>query len=284
MANELAVNYADLNAVAGAIIEKSGNAEGIVFPDGFVSAIQNMQSGGGLNFEIVGGTEQPENPKENTIWVATDAKITGWEFNPNEPETKHQGMIWFRTETTGETQFNALKENAIYIKPSSAKQYADGAWNDVPATIYQNGEWIEFEPILWIFKERAGVSKGFTVTALMEGFGFDVDDEKITISTQKSVGGQLWIEPQINLAPYEKLYVEMVCEERYANQYTVTVGVGPDVPAGQDKAGSFDSCVQSIFNTTRNVVEVPIGNISATRYIKIASFAVTGYIYNIWLK
>lgn len=42
-------------------------------------------SGAGLNFKIVGGTTQPANPSENTIWVNTDADITGWMFSAKTP-------------------------------------------------------------------------------------------------------------------------------------------------------------------------------------------------------
>lgn len=42
-------------------------------------------SGAGLNFKIVGGTTQPANPSENTIWVNTDADITGWMFSAKNP-------------------------------------------------------------------------------------------------------------------------------------------------------------------------------------------------------
>lgn len=38
-----------------------------------------------LNFKVVGGTSAPSNPKENTIWVNTDQKITSWHFGANEP-------------------------------------------------------------------------------------------------------------------------------------------------------------------------------------------------------
>ena len=31
-----------------------------------------------LNFKIVGGTEQPVDPKENTLWVNTQTEISGW--------------------------------------------------------------------------------------------------------------------------------------------------------------------------------------------------------------
>lgn len=38
-----------------------------------------------LNFKVVGGTSAPSNPKENTIWVNTDQKITSWHFGADEP-------------------------------------------------------------------------------------------------------------------------------------------------------------------------------------------------------
>lgn len=38
-----------------------------------------------LNFKVVGGTTQPESPKENTIWVNTGTEISGWVFSPEEP-------------------------------------------------------------------------------------------------------------------------------------------------------------------------------------------------------
>ena len=47
MANEYLVNADDLTAVASAIREKGGTEESLVFPDGFISAVQGIQSGGG---------------------------------------------------------------------------------------------------------------------------------------------------------------------------------------------------------------------------------------------
>lgn len=45
--------------------------------------IFNMSGGGGaaLNFKVMGGTAEPSNPKENTIWVNTNNPITGWQFS-----------------------------------------------------------------------------------------------------------------------------------------------------------------------------------------------------------
>ena len=47
MANEYSVNQSDLVSVANAIRTKGGTSEALVFPAGFVSAIQAIQAGGG---------------------------------------------------------------------------------------------------------------------------------------------------------------------------------------------------------------------------------------------
>lgn len=47
---------ADLTSVANAIRTKGGTSASLAFPADFVSAIQAIPSGGGGNYEIVGGT------------------------------------------------------------------------------------------------------------------------------------------------------------------------------------------------------------------------------------
>lgn len=96
---------------------------------------------GGLNFKIVGGTSKPYNPRENTIWVNTDQKITSWVFSAEEPESPSEGMVWFTIGTSSESKFNALKKNVIQVYPLSAKQYVSDALIDVTVEIYQGGEW-----------------------------------------------------------------------------------------------------------------------------------------------
>ena len=82
--------------------------------------IFNMVAGGAaLNFKIIGGTEQPENPMENTIWVDTDVDITGWEFSTTEPANPVPGMVWIYHSTTSSAKFNALKKSFAPIKISA---------------------------------------------------------------------------------------------------------------------------------------------------------------------
>lgn len=98
---------------------------------------------GGLNFQVIGGTTAPNNPKENTIWVNTSTKITDWIFSATQP-TGANGMVWISVGASSPVAFNALKKNNITVYPISAKQYISGAWVDKTAKSYQNGAWVDW--------------------------------------------------------------------------------------------------------------------------------------------
>ena len=105
-------------------------------------------TGAGLNFKVVGGTTQPANPKENTIWVNTSNEITGWIFSAEEPDVPEEGMVWFAVGLSSLAEFNALKENTLQVYPVLAKQYASGEWSESPAKIYQGEKWANLEDTL----------------------------------------------------------------------------------------------------------------------------------------
>lgn len=149
MANEYMVNASDVLSIANAIREKGGITEGLAFPDDFVTSIESIPVGGGLNFTVIGGTTQPENPVENTIWVDTDQEITSWVFSADEPAGSAEGMVWFPTGVSSPGAFNALKNNGIEVYPLSAKQYMNGAWSGVAVAVFCSGEWTGLERYLY---------------------------------------------------------------------------------------------------------------------------------------
>lgn len=105
--------------------------------------------GAALNFKVVGGLEQPINPKENTIWVKTDVDITGWVFSATEPDIEDDGKdgsVWFKTGTTSPVEFNALRKNGVKVYPLSVKQHVGNAWVNKIAQSYQNNRWNEWIP------------------------------------------------------------------------------------------------------------------------------------------
>lgn len=69
-----------MTSIANAIREKTGKTDKLTLDDMAVE-IASISAGDGLNFEVVGGTTQPANPKENTIWINTDVEITRWYFS-----------------------------------------------------------------------------------------------------------------------------------------------------------------------------------------------------------
>ena len=104
--------------------------------------LSGFPAGGvGLNFIVV-GNPQPENPKENTIWVDTDTSITGYSFSGSPPENPVAGHVWITTGSPSAMEFNALEKNVIQVYPLTAKQYVSGTWVEVDIKNYKNGEWV----------------------------------------------------------------------------------------------------------------------------------------------
>lgn len=105
-----------------------------------------------LNYSIVGGLEEPENPTENMIWVETDVNITDHIISKNEPKNPEEGMVWIYNNNESNANFYKLKYGDIGVDevyPISAKQYISGAWVDKIAKSYQNGEWVDW--IVYLF-------------------------------------------------------------------------------------------------------------------------------------
>lgn len=105
---------------------------------------KGFKHGGGaaaapLNFKVVGGTNRPSAPGENTVWVNGE-EITSWVLSPAEPEAA-EGMVWVAVGAASECAFNALKKNALMVFPLSAKIFTGGAWETAEASIYQGGLW-----------------------------------------------------------------------------------------------------------------------------------------------
>lgn len=114
MANEYAVNQADLKTVADAIRAKAGLSDGLAFPDGFAEAIAAIASGGaasGLAYDMgefsmekdSAGTQKisvPHNlgdvPDFICVWTDDFAGIT---VAPYSSGSTFIGFIWLRSIT-----------------------------------------------------------------------------------------------------------------------------------------------------------------------------------------
>ena len=189
MANEYAVNQSDLTIVADAIRTKGETSAQLVFPDGFVTAIGDIKTGAELNFEVVGGTSRPANPKENTIWVNTSTAISGWAFGTKEDisSSPANGAVLFVIDSANKTKFNALKENYIYMHTATAYQYISGTLKTVNAEIYQGGAWKKL-------RENRVFDNGNQITEITGGWsnsGYALSGFNHTNITRVSIGTSL---------------------------------------------------------------------------------------------
>ena len=166
--------------------------------------------GAGLNFKVVGGTSQPTNPRENTIWVNTSTTITDWVFSATQP-TGSSGMVWFSVGTSSSVEFNALKKNAIQIYPLSAKQHISGKWVDKTAKTYQNSKWNDWwNGELYQKGQTTGWStKNLILTgnSVCDGGGtIDYKSENMTLTgPANGHGTTFYYDTKVDLTKYTKL-------------------------------------------------------------------------------
>lgn len=103
----------------------------------------NARGGGGLNLKVVGGTTQPTNPRENTVWINTTTAITGYALSPTQPENGTEGLVWLKTADTG-VEINVGRKNAVLLHLAGGKLYGGGKWLNINAFVYANNVWTQF--------------------------------------------------------------------------------------------------------------------------------------------
>lgn len=86
-----------------------------------------------LNFKVV-GNPQPQNPKENTIWIDTDMKVTGYQFSSeyrgknllkNTAQSQTINGVTFTVNEDGSVTVNGTATNSIYFYLIRSDSYSD---------------------------------------------------------------------------------------------------------------------------------------------------------------
>lgn len=173
-------------------------------------------SSGGLNFEVVGGTTQPTNPKENTIWVNTDTPIAGWALSVDAPENPAEGMVHVTVGSFSLIGFNALKRNSIEILPVSVSQYINWQWTTMEAMIFQDGMWKEWAAgrIYYLGEEYIDFTGGISI-ASNSGYSTatkNTDNITIGVTVQTNYADRVavcYATNKLNLAGYKTLYAKV---------------------------------------------------------------------------
>ena len=222
-----------------------------------------------LNFNVVGGTSQPVNPKENTIWVNTQTEISGWVFSATEPKSPVEGTVWIYTGLSSTVEFNALKKNGIQVYPISAKQYVGGAWVPVTAQAYQDGAWKEW--ITYLYNngdECTDLTGGWEATATKpSGSGSTAtkptvkkDTNSITVSLTSGYEnyrvGYLATAKSIDLTNYSKITINVT-------NFTINGGI----EVSNSKESGFTRIAHTNLSAGKNVLDV--SSLSGSYYVLV---------------
>lgn len=247
--------------------------------------VQRGGSGGGLNFKIVGDTVAPATPKENMIWVNTSTKITSYIFSATEPEAPAEGEnpVWILTGASSTVEFNALKKNGIQICPMSAKQYVGGAWMDVTAKSWQNGEWVDW--LVYLYNEGdscVDITGGWVANANMKLNGSANKPANVTFNATNITTklGSVCIANTVNkidVTPYSTLnfYVD-VQETAISDVYGIIANYG-DI---------YKDCVACLINaqvTGLQTITVPLVGVEGEYYVACGSSNRIRVIHKVWL-
>lgn len=165
----------------------------------------NAHGGGGaLNLKVVGGTTQPTNPRENTIWINTSVAITGYVLSPTQPETGTEGLVWLRTAEKG-IEINVDRKGRLLIHLNACTMYTSEGWQIALGYAYVSDKWktintyialIKGGTMIAEFKNTSGsrlIQQSGYVAFSGTGAGYHtmwVDDVDLTGSTTLFVEGE----------------------------------------------------------------------------------------------
>ena len=216
---------------------------------------------GGLNFQVIGGTTAPSNPKENMIWVNTSTKITSYIFSATQP-TGSAGMVWISTGTSSTVEFNALKKNGIQVYPISAKQYIGGAWVDKTAKSYQDGEWVDLVKTIPMTADVWEPAEVYDDSTALSG-KFSDGVYTVTMNSKKQSG---------SIATKEKITIE-------ANEKTIAVHVVISKDMGEngdfriflseDKMWSDQVASKTVTGAYNGDILLDVSSVSGSHYLTL---------------
>lgn len=251
---------------AKAIREKGGTEELIPWnkSTGYKEAIEAIKGGGGLNFTVVGGTEKPESPAENTVWVNTPTEIGKWTLSPMEPASPTSGDVWIVLDVGG-VVIPADDEGSVYIAVSGVRQYVSGAWAIIEnAQIFANGAWANVEgteQIIYDGTWHYGYSPVANVTdaTITEGYPY---------KTEKSGSNGIYVAPAIDMSKYSAVILDV---SAYSSDWmSFSIGTVSSWGNGQyDGAPVYQN--RSRTTITREAITLNVSNLSGNHYIKLCA-------------
>lgn len=258
--------------------------------------------GSGLSLRVLGGTTQPTNPREGTIWVNTSALKPDYILSGTQPGSSASGLVWIKLGSYG-VSLPVDKKGTLAITLIGCAVYNGSTWDNVNAWVYTGGKWVQFNwSIIEIYnagKEEMAITGGLTVN------GYSIHDTHSTIKlaiAQKQADAIFFIGAQgicklvgtmnpIKLDGYKNL--KIVCAaSSYSSAYGSTdilrVTVSRDKKIYGNKSNALATKSIDYTNGKKVTANVDVSAISGEAYISVvcpyASDVYSGYLYQLELS
>jgi hypothetical protein len=262
--------------------------------------------GGGLSFEVLGGTTEPTPTKDYAIWVNTPVEITSYSFNLFTPEGDMTmdplGHVRFRIGASDNEysihtdEENFYEDNIILLAPISCQQVNEEfVYEARPFKLWRNGVWND-PGNLWLYKGDdeidafpylpGGLQYGVHIYQGPDNGtnNYRMMSNKLRWSTLHTTGNSFNFNPPIDLTPYNYVCFDMQCVTRKDDGMTVEVGVDPTPVTDNAHPGGFAASISKIWNTKRQTYRVDISALSGPHYVKLSGYGTAGDIFNCWLE
>lgn len=221
--------------------------------------------GGGLTLKVVGGTTQPTNPRDYTIWINTDTPITGYFFSPTQPNTQIEGLIWLKTANTG-VKIDVGKKNSIVLYLSTAKLYTGGEWISINGFVYVNAVWNQFaKEGIMVFdrtqQEYVDINRNILAVKDEEYISRKDADPYIqmTISGSSSITrGYQWKNP-VDVTNYNTMEVV-----GYSTKDINKAGLSPKLNYSRNE---IVIAASQTFGTERSTMKIDISSLTGNMYV-----------------
>ena len=238
-----------------------------------------------LNFEVVGGTSAPANPKENTIWVNMSTKIADWHFSATRPTNPVNGTVWICVGASSGVNFNALKNNELMVYPIRVERFIQGindsgeysSWDTKELKIYQNGEWKDGFAYLYLNGDTCDhITGGYQSLTVGNGSkSCDMNESSIYVSAtgdpQYTAMAGACTNNKIDLTNIKTIYVEGNCSS-YQHSGWIGIRVHQNMELGDNKY----SAQAWITQTGDFVTSIDVSGLSGYYYVIVCALGYSG--------
>lgn len=176
-----------------------------------------------LNLTVIAQSEQPSDPKENTIWIKSDISVQSVYITSIQSSTDilNIGDVWINTGSgyninglpNANDNMLVIKDNPyLQIVVGTAKQYIgdDSVWSRPDVQIYKNGEW--HSEVLYIYSYGSWSEYGkFTNTLSYATITESSNNYLIFNLTDTGINSGLSIPNPVNVTKYNTMTTTYKC-------------------------------------------------------------------------